>query len=334
MATWRREGRLTGAQAAWCAGLAGAAGQSASAPLETLCALGQARAGFPRGPGGLREGARRLVRAEGKAALWKGNLAALLRLLPAAAAQLAAQRRFVMLFVDEAGHISHWGSIAAGGMAGVVAAVATYPAEVIQTRLIMQNRLQPSYKGVLHALCTICHQEGVTALYRGVSLSVLGAIPFSLGSFLVYTHLDRIWGEPSLGFTPLQNFTNGCLAAAVAQTFSFPFETIKRKMQAQSPCLPDNGGVDVHFSGLMDCFKQTVKTKGWLALWNGLTANLLRIVPYFGVMFSTFEFCRRICLYRNGYIDSPLSNQLTPGVDQSLRPKELREFKLLGRRNV
>uniref|UniRef100_H9GJB4 Solute carrier family 25 member 43 n=1 Tax=Anolis carolinensis TaxID=28377 RepID=H9GJB4_ANOCA len=159
------------------------------------------------------------------------------------------------------------------------------------------------------------------------------AIPFSLGSFLVYTHLDRIWGGPGLGFTPLQNFTNGCLAAGVAQTLSFPFETIKRKMQAQSPCLPNNGGVDVHFSGLVDCFKQTVKTNGWLALWNGLTANLLRIVPYFGVMFSTFEFCRRMCLYWNGYIDSPLSNKLTPGVDQSLKPKELREFKLLGRRN-
>lgn len=47
--------------------------------------------------------------------------------------------------------------------------------------------------------------------------------------------------------------------------------------QAQSPCLPHNGGVDVHFAGLVDCFKQTVKTKGVLALWNGLTANLLRV---------------------------------------------------------
>lgn len=52
-----------------------------------------------------------------------------------------------------------------------------------------------------------------------------------------------------------------------------------------------------------------------------------QIVPYFGVMFGTFEFCKRICLYQNGYIVSPLSYQLTPGVDQSLKPQELREFK-------
>ncbi|XP_013922217.1 PREDICTED: solute carrier family 25 member 43 [Thamnophis sirtalis] len=102
---------------------------------------------------------------------------------------------------------------------------------------------------------------------------------------------------------------------------------------AQSSHLPCSGGVDVRFSGVIDCFKQTVKTKGVLALWNGLTANLLRIVPYFGIMFSTFEFCKRVCLYWNGYTDSPLRYALTPGVDQSLRPQELQDVKLLGRRN-
>ena len=52
----------------------------------------------------------------------------------------------------------------------------------------------------------------------------------------------------------------------------------------------------------------------------------LQIVPYFAVMFGTFEFCKRICLYQNGYIMSPLSYKLTPGVDQSLKPQELREL--------
>ncbi|XP_042334350.1 solute carrier family 25 member 43 [Sceloporus undulatus] len=331
MATWKRDGRLTAWQRLCCGALAGAVSLSATAPLEVLTV--GAQVGLPGSRGGLRASGRRLRRSQGLGALWKGNLAACLRLWPYSAIQIASYRRFVMLFVDDLGHISQWSSIMAGSLAGMVAAIATYPTDVIKTRLIVQNRLEPSYKGILHALYMIYHQEGVAALYRGVSLSVLGAIPFSIGSFLVYTHLDKIWGEPSLRFTPLQNFINGCLAAGVAQTLSFPFESVKRKMQAQSPCLPHNGGVDIHFVGMIDCFKQTVKIKGVLALWNGLTANLLRIVPYFGVMFSTFEFCKRVCLYRNGYIDSPLSYKLTPGVDQSLQPQELQEFKLLGKRN-
>ncbi|KFZ59544.1 Solute carrier family 25 member 43, partial [Podiceps cristatus] len=241
--------------------------------------------------------------------------------------------RLVILFTDELGHISHWRAIMAGSLAGMVATIVTYPTDVIKTRLIVQNRLEPSYEGILHAFYKIYHQEGLLALYRGVSPAILGAVPFSAGSFFVYINLDKIWREPIVHFTPLQNFINGCVAAGVAQTLSFPFETVKRKMQAQSPWLPHYGAVDVHFTGMADCFRQTVKNKGVLGLWSGLTPSLLKIVPYFGVMFCTFEFCKRVCLYRNGYIESPLNYKLTPGVDQSLQPQELRELKLLRREN-
>lgn len=44
-------------------------------------------------------------------------------------------------------------------------------------------------------------------------------------------NLDKLWQEPPVRFTPLQNLINGCLAAGVAQTLSYPFETVKRKMQ-------------------------------------------------------------------------------------------------------
>ncbi|XP_045328595.1 solute carrier family 25 member 43 isoform X1 [Leopardus geoffroyi] len=326
MATWRRDGRLTGGQRLLCAGVAGALSLSLTAPLELATVLAQvgARRGRARGPWA--EGLR-VWRAEGPRALWKGNAVACLRLFPCSAVQLAAYRKFVMLFTDDLGHISQWRSIMAGSLAGMVSTVVTYPTDLIKTRLTVQNLLEPSYRGIFHAFSTVYQQEGFLALYRGVSLTVLGALPFSAGSLLVYMNLERIWNGPRDRFSLLQNFANVCLAAAVTQTLSFPFDTVKRNMQAQSPCLPHRGGVDVHFSGAADCFRQIVKAQGVLALWNGLTPNLLKIVPYFGVMFGTFEFCKRICLYQNGYTVSPLSYQLTPGVDQSLKPQELREFK-------
>ncbi|NXH15065.1 S2543 protein, partial [Bucco capensis] len=331
MATWRRDGRVTAVQRLGCAGLAGALSLSLTAPLELLTVLAQVGTWHCRQ--GLRGAGRSLCHHEGVRALWKGNLTACLRLFPYSALQLAASRRLVILFTDELGHISHWRAIMAGSLAGMVATIVTYPTDVIKTRLIVQSRLEPSYEGILHAFYKICHQEGLLALYRGVSPAILGAVPFSAGSFFVYINLDKIWQEPIVHFTPLQNFINGCVAAGVAQTLSFPFETVKRKMQAQSPWLPHYGAVDVHFTGMADCFRQTVKYKGVLGLWSGLTPSLLKIVPYFGVMFTTFEFCKRVCLYRNGYIESPLNYKLTPGVDQSLQPQELRELKLRRREN-
>lgn len=61
-----------------------------------------------------------------------------------------------------------------------------------------------------------------------------GALPFSAGSLLVYMNLEKLWNGPRDRFSPLQNFANVCLAAAVTQTLSYPFDTVKRKMQVRS----------------------------------------------------------------------------------------------------
>uniref|UniRef100_A0A671M9Y8 Uncharacterized protein n=1 Tax=Sinocyclocheilus anshuiensis TaxID=1608454 RepID=A0A671M9Y8_9TELE len=56
----------------------------------------------------------------------------------------------------------------------ISAALATYPLEVVETRLIAQNCQEPTYRGLLHSLSTIYRNEGLQALYRGFSLTVLG----------------------------------------------------------------------------------------------------------------------------------------------------------------
>lgn len=78
--------------------------------------------------------------------------------------------------MDDLGCISQWSSIVAGSLAGMVSMIVTYPTDLIKTRLIVQNMLEPSYKGLSHAFSTIYHQEGFLALYRGVSLTVLGKV--------------------------------------------------------------------------------------------------------------------------------------------------------------
>ncbi len=80
----------------------------------------------------------------------------------------------VHLHVDELGDISQWRATVAGGLAGISAALATCPLEVVETRLIAQNGQEPTYRGLLHSLSTIYRNEGLQALYRGFSLTVLG----------------------------------------------------------------------------------------------------------------------------------------------------------------
>lgn len=46
-------------------------------------------------------------------------------------------------------------------------------------------------------------------------------------------NLEKIWNGPRDRFSLFQNFANVCLAAAVTQTLSFPFDTVKRKMKVR-----------------------------------------------------------------------------------------------------
>lgn len=325
MASVRTDNRLTSSQSFTCVAFSGLFSKTATSPLEVVKIKSQV--GTFHTKRGFWKSFLLIWQNEGLRGFWKGNLASCVRLFPYTAVHLTAYRKMVHLHMDDLGFVSQWRAILAGGLAGVAAALATYPLEVAETRLVAQNCRHPTYLGVIHCLSKVSGNEGLLALYRGFSLTVLGAVPFSLGCYAVYTNLDKLWREPPFRFTPLQNFVNGCVAAGVAQTLSYPFETVKRKMQAQSARLPHLGGVDVHFTGTVDCFIQVVKNKGVLSLWNGLAANTVKIVPYFGLLFTCFEMCKQVCLYRNGFIISPLSYQLAPGVDQSLGPHELQEVK-------
>uniref|UniRef100_A0A3Q3W2A7 Solute carrier family 25 member 43 n=1 Tax=Mola mola TaxID=94237 RepID=A0A3Q3W2A7_MOLML len=326
MATVKKDERLTRSQSFMCVGFAGFFSRTATSPLEVVKIKSQV--GTFHCKRGFWQSVLLIYQHEGLRGFWKGNLASCLRLFPYTAVHLATYKKIVHLHMDELGFISQWRAILAGGLAGMAAALVTYPLEVAETRLIAQSCRQPTYIGVVPTLSKIYRTEGLLALYRGFSLSVLGVFAcIYMSSFIQILLISCLWQEPPFRFTPLQNFINGCVAAGVAQTLSHPFETVKRKMQAQSARLPHFGGVDVHFSGMTDCFVQVVRHKGVLSLWNGLTANTIKIVPYFGLLFTCFEMCKQVCLYRNGYIVSPLSYKPAPGVDQSLRPYELEEVK-------
>ncbi|KAM6953262.1 solute carrier family 25 member 43 [Aplochiton taeniatus] len=325
MATIKTDNRLTGSQSFLCVGFAGVFSKTVTSPLEVVKIKSQV--GTFHCKKGFLHSFLFIYQNDGLRGFWKGNLVSCLRLFPYSAIHLATYKKIVHIHMDELGYISQWRAIFAGGLAGIGAALATYPLEVAETRLIVQNCREPTYSGVCRTLSQIYRTEGLLALYRGFSLTVLGAFPFSIGCYAVFRNLDTLWQEPPSRFTSLQNFINGCIATGVAQGLSYPFETVKRKMQAQSSRLPHYGGADVHFTGMMDCFRQVVKNKGLFSLWNGFTANMVKIVPYFGLLFSCFEMCKQVFLYRNGYIVSPLSHKLAPGVDQSLGPHELEEVK-------
>ena len=64
----------------------------------------------------------------------------------------------------------------AGSGSALIAALLVYPADMLKTRLIVQN-VKPSlshYHGIMHGFINVWKTEGVLALYKGLLPTFLG----------------------------------------------------------------------------------------------------------------------------------------------------------------
>lgn len=307
-------------------GVAGVASRTITSPLDVVKILAQV--GTKETKGGFFQSFSNIYAREGLKAFWKGNGIACLRLFPYNAIQFSGFNQLKLLLSDDKGRLGILNSMIAGSLAGVLATVATYPTDMVKTRLTADHAdaSHAKYKSMMHAFTTIASEEGILAFYKGLSTSIIGVIPYAGGTFMAYEFLDKAWGKEKSQMTGVENFINGCLAASFAQTFSFPFDTIRKKLQAQSKTVKDDMRPDVEFDGMFDAFRKTIQKNGVLGLWAGTTANLAKVAPFAGLMFATFESSKRVCLWMNGYTSSPFTETLIPGVDQSMKPDELAKW--------
>jgi len=77
-----------------------------------------------------------------------------------------------------------------------LASGATYPHEVLRTRLQNQRggitHPDAKYKGLLHALRTVLHEEGIRGLYSGFGVNLVRTVPSSVVTILGFEAV-RSW---------------------------------------------------------------------------------------------------------------------------------------------
>ncbi|CAE7357953.1 SFC1, partial [Symbiodinium sp. KB8] len=166
-----------------------------------------------------------------------------------------------------------WVKMVAGMAGGVAEACALQPLDTAKTRLQLDST--GKYRGLLHCTRTIAAEEGVLALYKGLSPFVMHLTTKYAMRFGVFGYIKNAMGGSS-GTERQQaarNFTAGLVAGVTeAILIVTPFEVIKTRLQKQKGLVAS----ELKYKGPIHTVRLLIKEEGLGALWNGVVPTAIR----------------------------------------------------------
>lgn len=307
----------------FCGGAAGAVAKTVTAPLSRLTILFQVHSMVttkehrPKYSTTLSGGFKKIVERGGIISMWKGNGTSVLHRFPFSAINFYVYENILDALMginrdyeDQDGHVDDDYSqssttdppkmfrLLSGAIAGSTACVACYPLDLVRTRLTTELPGKEQYQGISDAFRKILQKEGFQGLYSGLGPTLLVAVPNFSISYTVYGSLkeyvldddlfynlrkiDAKTGEESLGIQ--LSLLCGAASGTLATLVTFPFDTIRRRMQIQNLHLDAEHRLTArqHVTNLF-------KNEGIYGIYRGLTPELMKVVPMVGTMFFVYE---------------------------------------------
>jgi len=270
-------------------GISGAIAKTATAPIERVKLIIQTQDANPMIKSG--EVARytgigncftRVYQEQGLKAFWRGNFTNVIRYFPTQAFNFAFKDTFKNLFprYDPKKEFGMFflANMASGGLAGAGSLTIVYPLDYARTRLASDvGSKQKSFNGLADCLIkTAKGPSGVMGLYNGFGVSVMGIIPYRGVYFGMYDSISGINPyRKEKGLIGLASkFAIAQTTAITAGYASYPFDTIRRRLQMQS----EKPKAEWYYKGTVDCCAKIIKDEGMSALFKGAGANALRTV--------------------------------------------------------
>ena len=260
-------------------GVSGAVAKTVTAPLEAIKLKLQYTEDDDEGA---LDCARRIFERDGWRGFYRGYLANVLRYFPTQAFNFAFKDTIKGFFPKYSPKTDFGKSfavnVASGGLAGAGSLTIVYPLDYARTRLASDvGSGKAQFNGLIDCLSkTASGPAGPLGLYNGFGVSVVGIVPFRGTYFGVNDTLVSINPyQKDKGLVGIASkFACAQTAALCAAYASYPFDTVRRRLQMQSE-KPQEEWV---YKGTMDCFGKIAAEEGVGALFKGAGANALRTV--------------------------------------------------------
>eukprot|EP01108_Squamamoeba_japonica_P000019 TRINITY_DN10024_c0_g1_i1.p1 TRINITY_DN10024_c0_g1~~TRINITY_DN10024_c0_g1_i1.p1 ORF type:complete len:309 (+),score=23.77 TRINITY_DN10024_c0_g1_i1:1041-1967(+) len=266
---------------------AGALSRTATAPLERLKIFNQV--------GGISANASRynsifgsllqMYREEGPRGFFKGNGTNCVKVVPASAIRfLAFENIKQKLLIGTDKQLTTTRKLIAGSSAGVIAVAATYPLDLIRTRLSLQVA-EKHYHGIGDALIKIFKNQGITGLFRGVSTAMASVAPFSALNFTAYEVLKEFFAARQTEKLPMWMSAGfGAASGTFAMTILYPLDLLKRRLMVQG-----HGDSAVKYRNGFHAVRVIVAEEGVAGLYRGIVPSYMKVIPTVSLTWYTYE---------------------------------------------
>merc|ERR1712196_328445 len=191
----------------------------------------------------------RILSEQGMASFWRGNLTNVIRYFPTQAFNLAFKDTIKKMFPKYSPKEDFWKffavNLASGGLSDCIVKTAKGPA-------------------------------GVLGLYNGFGVSVAGIIAYrgvQFGTFDTIMGLNPYKSDKGL-MGMLSTFVSAQTAVLCSAFFTYPFDTVRRRLQMQSEKPPEQR----LYRGTIHCTQKIMADEGVGALFKGFVANAFRTV--------------------------------------------------------
>merc|ERR1712086_276720 len=271
----------------FCAGgVAGAVAKTATAPIERVKLLIQTQDANPKIISGevprytgIVNCFTRVSAEQGFSAFWRGNTVNVIRYFPTQAFNFAFKDTIKGFFPKYNSKTEFWkffaANMASGGLAGAGSLTIVYPLNYARTRLASDvGSGNPQFNGLVDCLSKTMASGGFFSMYNGFGVSVVGIVAYRGPYFGIFDTLKEMNPfKKDKGMVGL--FSKFCIAqttAIIAGFISYPFDTVRRRLQMQS----EKPKSEWLYQGTLDCAMKITRDEGMGAIFKGFGANVLR----------------------------------------------------------
>jgi solute carrier family 25 protein 16 len=147
---------------------------------------------------------------------------------------------------------------------------------------------QASSKAVPVTANHVINRIPALKFYRGFTATIAGMIPYAGVNFLCWGYLRANCLPDGAKPTAVTDFTFGAMSGAAAQTVSYPFEVIRRRMQVGGITKPDR------WLRWSETVRAIWQSGGWKGFYVGLSIGYLKVVPMTAVSFAVWQGTKRL----------------------------------------